>query len=42
MKLKPSLNKRTWGSDRSLPDRLVTNDLAQMIQLVLEHEYIMR
>ena len=39
MKLKPLLNKRIWESDRSLPDRLVTNDLAQMIQLVLEHEY---
>ena len=41
MKLKPLLNKRIWGSDRSLPDRLATNDLAQMIQLALEHEYIL-
>ena len=32
------ISKRIWGSDRSLPDKLVTNDFAHVIQLFTEQK----
>ena len=37
-KLKPLLRRRIWGSDRGLPDKLATNDLAQVIQFLRLHK----
>ena len=34
-KLNPLLRRRIWGSDRGLPDKLATNDLAQVIYIHL-------
>ena len=41
MKLRPLLNKRIWGSDRSLLDKLVTNNFAHVIQLLIEQQVIL-
>ena len=32
------ISKRIWGSDRFLPDKLVTNDFAHVIQLLTEQK----
>ena len=32
------ISKRIWGSDRFLPDKLVTNDFAHVIQLFTEQK----
>ena len=33
IKLNPLLRRRIWGSDRGLPDKLATYNLAQVIHL---------
>ena len=32
------ISKRIWGSDRFLPEKLVTNDFAHVIQLFTEQK----